>query len=83
MDGSIGRCLRVNLTEGKHRIEEIDPRLFEKFLGGRGLGVKVFTDEVDPQTDPLSPDNKLILASGPLVGTGAKVRRIRHGHYRG
>ena len=71
MDGCIGRCLRVNLTEGKHRIEEIDPKLFKKFLGGRGLGVKIFTDEVDPQTDALSPDNKLILASGPLVGTGA------------
>jgi aldehyde:ferredoxin oxidoreductase len=71
MNGCIGRCLRVNLTEGKHRIEEIDPRLLEKFLGGRGLGVKIFTNEVDPQTDPLSPDNKLIFASGPLVGTGA------------
>ncbi len=71
MDGCIGRCLRVNLTKGKHSIEEIDPRLLKKFLGGRGLGVKVFTDEVDPRTDPLSPDNKLIFSSGPLVGTGA------------
>ena len=71
MYGCTGRCLRVNLSEGKHSIEEIDPELLDKFLGGRGLGVKVYSDEVDPQTDPLGPENKLIFVSGPLVGTGA------------
>lgn len=71
MYGWTGRCLRVNLTEGKQRVEEIDPELLDKFLGGRGLGVKVYSDEVDPQTDPLGPENKLIFVSGPLVGTGA------------
>ncbi len=71
MNGWTGRCLRVNLTEGKHQIEEIAPELLENYLGGRGLGVKIFTEEVAPDTDPLSSDNKLIFASGPLVGTGA------------
>jgi len=71
MDGWNGRCLRVNLSEGKHTIEEIDRRLLDKFLGGRGLGVKVYSDEVDPKTDALGPENKLIFVSGPLVGTGA------------
>jgi len=71
MYGCTGRCLRVNLSEGKHSVEEIDPELLGKFVGGRGLGVKVFSDEVDPKTDPLGPENKLIFVSGPLVGTGA------------
>jgi aldehyde:ferredoxin oxidoreductase len=71
MNGWIGRCLRVNLTEGKHSIEKIEPDLIEHFLGGRGLGVKTFMNEVAPQTDPLAPENKLIFISGPLVGTGA------------
>jgi aldehyde:ferredoxin oxidoreductase len=71
MNGWFGRCLRVNLTEGKHSVEELKPDLLEKYLGGRGLGVKVYTDEVSPETDPLSPDNNLIFSSGPLVGTGA------------
>jgi aldehyde:ferredoxin oxidoreductase len=71
MNGWTGRCLRVNLTEGKHTIEKIEPDLVKRFLGGRGLGVKTFMDEVDPQTDPLAPENKLIFISGPLVGTGA------------
>jgi aldehyde:ferredoxin oxidoreductase len=71
MNGWYGRCLRVNLTEGRHVIEELRPELLRKYLGGRGLGVKVMTDEVPPGTDPLSPDNKVIFSSGPTVGTGA------------
>jgi aldehyde:ferredoxin oxidoreductase len=71
MHGWYGRCLRVNLTEGKHTIEKLDHDHLQKFLGGRGLGVKVYSDEVSPQADPLSPDNKLIFSSGPMVGTGA------------
>lgn len=71
MYGCTGRCLRVNLSAGKHSIEDINPELLRKFLGGRGLGVKVYSDEVDPKTDPLGPENKLIFVSGPLVGTGA------------
>ena len=71
MYGWTGRCLRVNLSEGKHWVEEIDPDLLGKFLGGRGLGVEVYSDEVGPKTDPLGPENKLIFVSGPLVGTGS------------
>src|SRR4030065_2418035 len=71
MNGWYGRCLRVNLTEWRHKIEKLDGDLLKNFLGGRGLGVKVYSDEVSPQIDPLSPDNKLIFSSGPMVGTGA------------
>jgi aldehyde:ferredoxin oxidoreductase len=71
MYGYTGRCLRVNLSDGKHSVEELAHELLTQFVGGRGLGVKVFSDEVDPKTDPLGPENKLIFVSGPLVGTGA------------
>jgi aldehyde:ferredoxin oxidoreductase len=71
MYGWTGRCLRVNLAEGKQSVEAINSELLTKFMGGRGLGVKVFSDEVDPKVDPLAPENKLIFVSGPLVGTGA------------
>ena len=53
MYGWTGRSLRVNLSEGKHWVEEIDSGLLGKFIGGRGLGVKVYSDEVDPKIDPL------------------------------
>ena len=71
MNGWTGRCLRVNLSENDFQTEEIPQELMERFLGGRGLGAKVLSNEMDPQVDPLSPDSKIIFVSGPLVGTGA------------
>jgi aldehyde:ferredoxin oxidoreductase len=71
MNGWVGRCLRVNLTEHQFQTEEISRDLLDRFLGGRGLGVKVLLDEIDPLVDPLSPDNTIVFTSGPLVGTGA------------
>ena len=71
MHGWIGRCLRVNLTKNVFQLEDIPMEYMEKYLGGRGLVAKILYDEIDPTVDPLSPDNKLIFVSGPLVGTGA------------
>jgi aldehyde:ferredoxin oxidoreductase len=67
--GYIGKVLRVNLTEHSYKLEDLDIELAKKFIGGRGLGTKLYTDEVDPTIDALSPDNKLIVATGPFTGT--------------
>jgi aldehyde:ferredoxin oxidoreductase len=40
-----------------------------KIWGGRGLCAKILKDEVPPACDPLSPEAKLIVATGPLAGT--------------
>jgi len=71
MYGWTGQCLRVNLTENKFHKEALPQKLMEQFMGGRGLGGKILFDEIDPRVDPLSPENKLIFLSGPMVGTGA------------
>jgi aldehyde:ferredoxin oxidoreductase len=71
MNGWTGRCLRVDLTTHHLQRQEISSELMERYLGGRGLGAKVLSDEIDPAVDPLSPNNKVIFVSGPLVGTGA------------
>lgn len=73
MKGWIGKILRVNLTKEEWKAEELDRNIAEKFIGGRGLGSKILYDEIDPKVDPLSPDNKLILATGPLTGTSASA----------
>jgi aldehyde:ferredoxin oxidoreductase len=70
-NGWLGRILRVDLAEGDCSIEGLDPDMAEAFIGGRGLASKFLFDEVDPTIDPLSPENKLIFATGPLTGTGA------------
>ncbi|MDD5093984.1 MAG: aldehyde ferredoxin oxidoreductase family protein [Dehalococcoidia bacterium] len=66
-----GQILRVNLTKGDWKVEELDMDLVRRFIGGRGLGGKILFDEVDPNVDPLGPENKLIFVTGPLTGTGA------------
>ena len=67
--GMKGKLLRVNLTTKESRVEVIDSKLWETFVGGRGLGAYYLTKEVPPNVGPLSPDNKLIFMNGPLAGT--------------
>lgn len=66
--GWTGRILRVNLSEIKWSIESTAPYA-ERFIGGIGIGSKIFFDEVSPDVGSLDPKNKLIFASGPLTGT--------------
>jgi aldehyde:ferredoxin oxidoreductase len=71
MYGWTGNTLRVNLSSGSVTREPTDPELAKLYIGGRGLGSKIYSDEVDPMIDPLSPENKMILATGPFTGTYA------------
>lgn len=64
-----GRLLRVNLTQKRFAVEEIPRRTIEEYIGGRGFVIKYAYDEIRPGTDPLSPENKIIFAVGPLTGT--------------
>jgi len=71
MNGWTGKVLRIDLSEKRHVIEDLDEDLARDYLGGRGLATKILYDEIDPKIDAFDPDNKLIMASGPLTGTGA------------
>jgi aldehyde:ferredoxin oxidoreductase len=68
MFGWNGKILRVNLSKNKTKIEEYDSDLALNFLGGRGFSIKILWDELRPGIDPLTPENKLIFAAGPLTG---------------
>ncbi len=64
-----GKILRVNLTQGTIKSEPLNMQWAREYIGQRGLATKYFVEEVDAKVDPLSPDNKLIYATGPLTGT--------------
>ena len=68
MKGWNGRLLRVDLTKGKTSVQEYSSDLAKRFVGGRGFAVKLLWDELRPGTDPLSLENMLIFATGPLTG---------------
>jgi len=67
------KILRVNLTTGACAIEDLNMDWAGKYLGQRGLATKYLVEETDPRVDPLSPKNKLIMATGPLTGTSAST----------
>jgi aldehyde:ferredoxin oxidoreductase len=64
-----GKILRINLATKEIKPEELSKDLAKKYIGGRGLGTKIFSDEVDPKIDAFSPENKLIFATGALTST--------------
>ena len=63
------RILRVNLTEGTITEEFPDDEVLKNFLGGAGLGTYYLIRETEPGIDPLGPDNKMMVMTGPLTGT--------------
>ena len=69
LGGYTGKILRIDLTEREVKISNLERDLATGFLGGRGFNSKGLYDEVPAGTDPLGPDNKLFISTGPLVGT--------------
>lgn len=77
MSGSRGsmRDILIRIDLGSKRgTTWVVPDEMKPYLGGMGYGTKILADEVPPQTDPLSPENKLILTVGPLTGTMAPMQ---------
>ncbi len=69
INGSTGKILRVDLSQGKIWDEALGEDTLQKYLGGTGIGIKYLFDEVDPKLDWSDPANILYLGSGPLGGT--------------
>ncbi len=67
------QVLRVNLTTGSVTTEPLDMERAERYLGQRGLATRYLYDEIDPRVDAMAPENKLIIATGPLTGTAAST----------
>ncbi|TFF88597.1 MAG: aldehyde ferredoxin oxidoreductase [Promethearchaeota archaeon] len=69
MNGYMGKLLKVNLTESKISIQPLDIELAKKYIGGSGLACRMLYDKIDKDTDPLGPENILMVMTGPLTGT--------------
>ena len=69
--GWTGKILRVNLTDKTVSVSPTDP--YKEYLGDMGIANKIMYDEVPAGTDPLSPENKIVFAVGPLTATGVPL----------
>jgi len=70
MNGWTGKILDIDLTSQEWKTYPLDETNARLFLGGRGLGARLLWDLVGPEIDPLSSENVLIFAAGPLTATG-------------
>ena len=68
-----GKILTVDLSKKQVKEEPIKTEWVQKFIGGKGLGIRYLYDLVKPGTDPFSPDNVVIFMTGPLTGTVAST----------
>ncbi len=66
--GYAGYYLEVDLTKGKVHKKEMEKEWARLYLGGSGVAAKILWDRTGPETDPLGPDNVLVVGTGPLTG---------------
>jgi aldehyde:ferredoxin oxidoreductase len=67
---NLGRVLlRVDLTNWRCETEKLPETLARSLIGGRGVNSKLLYDLVDQTVEPLSPENRLIVGTGPVTGT--------------
>ncbi|MBW2604159.1 MAG: aldehyde ferredoxin oxidoreductase family protein [Deltaproteobacteria bacterium] len=78
MFGFHGKILKIDLNKEAYDIETIDDHILKTNLGGRGLATQLLLHHNPPGVDPLSPENHLIFAVGPLTGS-AIWGSCRHG----
>ena len=73
MEGWTGNILDIDLTAETIEKRPLDMEIAKLFLGGRGLGARLLWDLVGPEVEPLSPENVLIFATGPMTASGAQT----------
>ncbi len=66
--GYTDKILYINLTDNKFRIKDVDSNMKEKFIGGKGYGLKLLWDATTPETKWDDPENEIIISSGPIGG---------------
>jgi len=68
VEGWTGNYLRVNLTKQDVKRQKYSEEFAKKWIGGKGFVTKILWDELKPGIDPLGPENKLVIALGPISG---------------
>jgi aldehyde:ferredoxin oxidoreductase len=71
MNGWTGHILRVNLSTKTFKKESFTEEFAHTWVGGRGFAAKILYDELRPGIDPLGPENKFVVALGPIAGIPA------------
>ena len=68
--GYAGKFLRVDLSKGSWDDFTIADDVLRQYIGGSCLAAKLFLERYPIEADPLSPENPLMIMTGPMVGSG-------------
>lgn len=71
VQGYAGRILWVDLSSGDIRVDDLDPEFARTYVGGKGFGAGILTKELAAGVDPLSPENIVVISTGPFTGSTA------------
>ncbi|MGD9322037.1 MAG: aldehyde ferredoxin oxidoreductase N-terminal domain-containing protein, partial [Desulfobacteraceae bacterium] len=82
LHGYAGHILYVDLSSRKARKEKLSEELMRKYIGNLGINTKLAYDLIKPGTEPLSPENHIILGTGPLGGTVAPACSRSNANYK-
>jgi aldehyde:ferredoxin oxidoreductase len=69
------KILNIDLTSGTTNVKNLKPELTKAFIGDCGVAFRLAYDLIKPGTDPISPENPIIFAVGPLSGTRVQAPR--------
>jgi len=78
MDGFYNMVLDVDLSKASFEQQKVSDDILQSRMGGKGLATHLLLRHNPPGVDPLSPDNHLIFAAGPVTGSSV-WGSCRHG----
>jgi len=66
--GYTDKILYVNVSDNSLKIKDADPIMKEKFIGGKGYGMRLLWDATTPETKWDDAENEIVISSGPIGG---------------
>lgn len=66
--GYSDQSLYINVSDRRFEVREISPETKEKFIGGKGYGLRMLWDAITPQTKWTDSENEIVISGGPCCG---------------
>ncbi|MBW1853277.1 MAG: aldehyde ferredoxin oxidoreductase family protein [Deltaproteobacteria bacterium] len=66
--GYFKKLLFIDLDKGKAEVLKLSDEFCQKYIGGRGFGIKLVWDNMKNYSSPFDPQNLIVVAPGPLTG---------------
>jgi aldehyde:ferredoxin oxidoreductase len=66
--GYTDRTLHIDLSSNEVTEKPVSQQMKDKFVGGKGFGLKLLWDATKPETKWDDPENEIIISPGPIGG---------------